>query len=159
MKMSIPNDVKCLMSILENNGFSVYVVCGCVRDTILGRPVHDWDICTSAKPDEIKNTFKNFKVIETGLKHGTLTILLNSVPYEITTYRVDGKYSDGRRPDDVRFTDNIIEDLQRRDFTMNAIAYNPNIGIIDPFNGIKDISSPQKTPNTALSPQIREETR
>ena len=140
-KIDIPSDANNLIHILQNNGHSAYVVGGCVRDSILGRVPHDWDICTSATPSEMMDIFSDKKIIETGLQHGTITIMENNVPYEITTYRIDGEYSDGRRPDNVRFTDDLVEDLKRRDFTMNAIAYNDEDGLIDPFNGLSAIEN------------------
>lgn len=112
---------------------------GAVRDSILNRPVHDWDICTSATPSEMLEIFKDKKIIETGLQHGTVTVVVDGEPYEITTYRIDGIYSDNRRPDTVTFTDKLLEDLRRRDFTINAMAYNDEEGLIDPFNGMEDI--------------------
>lgn len=112
---------------------------GAVRDSILNRPVHDYDICTSATPSEMLEIFKDKKIIETGLQHGTVTVVVNGEPYEITTYRIDGVYSDNRRPDTVTFTDKLVEDLRRRDFTINAMAYNDEEGLIDPFNGMEDI--------------------
>ena len=110
-----------------------------MRDSILNRPVHDWDICTSATPSEMLEIFKDKKIIETGLQHGTVTVVVDGEPYEITTYRIDGIYSDNRRPDTVTFTDKLVEDLRRRDFTINAMAYNDEEGLIDPFNGMEDI--------------------
>lgn len=115
------------------------MVGGCVRDSVLGRKPHDYDICTSATPDEILKVFPNEEIIPTGLQHGTVTILINKEPFEVTTYRIDGDYSDNRRPDNVTFTKNLVEDLRRRDFTINAMAYNPRICLIDPFNGLEDI--------------------
>ena len=115
------------------------MVGGCVRDSILGRTPHDWDICTSATPNEMLEIFKDRKVIETGLQHGTITVVVNGESYEVTTYRIDGIYSDNRRPDSVTFTDKLVEDLRRRDFTINAMAYNDDEGLIDPFDGLKDI--------------------
>lgn len=115
------------------------MVGGCVRDSILGRKPHDYDICTSATPDEILEAFPFEEIIPTGLQHGTVTILINGTPFEVTTFRIDGTYSDNRRPDSVEFTHSLIEDLKRRDFTINAIAYNPKTGLIDPFNGMEDI--------------------
>ncbi len=138
-KINIPPDANYLIHTLQNHGHSAYVVGGCVRDSILGRNPHDWDICTSATPSEMLEIFKDKKVIETGLQHGTITVVVNNEPYEITTYRIDGVYSDNRRPDSVTFTDKLIEDLSRRDFTVNAIAYNDEEGLIDPFNGLEDI--------------------
>lgn len=138
-KINIPKDANDLIFILQSYGHSAYVVGGCVRDSILGRTPHDWDICTSATPSEMLYIFRNKKVIETGLQHGTITVVVNGEPYEITTYRIDGNYSDSRRPDTVTFTDNLIEDLKRRDFTINAMAYNDEYGLIDPFGGMEDI--------------------
>lgn len=138
-KINIPEDANELIHTLQNNGHSAYIVGGCVRDSILGRTPHDYDICTSATPSEMLEIFKDKKIIETGLQHGTVTIVVNGEPYEITTYRIDGIYSDNRRPDTVTFTDKLVEDLRRRDFTINAMAYNDEEGLIDPFNGMRDI--------------------
>lgn len=138
-KINIPADANELIHTLQNNGYSAYIVGGCVRDSILGKTPHDWDICTSATPSEMLKIFKDRKIIETGLQHGTVTIVVNGEPYEITTYRIDGIYSDNRRPDTVTFTDKLVEDLRRRDFTINAMAYNDEEGLIDPFNGMQDI--------------------
>ena len=138
-KINIPADANELIHTLQNNGHSAYIVGGCVRDSILGRTPHDWDICTSATPSEMLEIFKDKKIIETGLQHGTVTVVVNGEPYEITTYRIDGIYSDNRRPDAVTFTDKLVEDLRRRDFTINAMAYNDEEGLIDPFNGMEDI--------------------
>ena len=138
-KISIPADANKLIHTLQNNGHSAYIVGGCVRDSILGRTPHDWDICTSATPSEMLEIFKDKKIIETGLQHGTVTVVVNGESYEITTYRIDGIYSDNRRPDTVTFTDKLVEDLRRRDFTINAMAYNDEEGLIDPFNGMEDI--------------------
>lgn len=139
MNIKIPKDVQELLKTLHNNGYSAYVCGGAVRDSILKRPIHDWDICTSATPNEMLEIFKDRRVIETGLQHGTITIVINGEPYEVTTYRIDGVYSDNRRPDSVTFTDKLVEDLRRRDFTINAMAYNDDEGLIDPFDGLKDI--------------------
>ena len=139
LKINIPADVNELIHTLQNNGHSAYIVGGCVRDSILGRTPHDYDICTSAIPSEMLEIFKDKKIIETGLQHGTVTVVVNGEPYEITTYRIDGIYSDNRRPDAVTFTDKLVEDLRRRDFTINAMAYNDEEGLIDPFNGMEDI--------------------
>lgn len=138
-KINIPANANELIHTLQNNGHSAYIVGGCVRDSILGRTPHDWDICTSATPSEMLEIFKDRKIIETGLQHGTVTVVVNGEPFEITTYRIDGIYSDNRRPDTVTFTDKLVEDLQRRDFTINAMAYNDEEGLIDPFNGMQDI--------------------
>lgn len=137
--LTLPSEVNQILKILTDRGYEAYVVGGCVRDSIIGRSPHDWDICTSAKPDEVIEIFKDYKVIETGLQHGTVTVMLNHISFEITTYRVDGVYSDNRRPDSVEFTTDIKEDLSRRDFTINAMAFSPKYGLIDPFNGMYDI--------------------
>lgn len=137
--IEVPAPVNFIIQKLERCGYEAYMVGGCVRDSVLGRKPHDYDICTSATPNEILKTFPNEEIIPTGLQHGTVTILINKEPFEVTTYRVDGDYSDNRRPDNVTFTKNLVEDLRRRDFTINAMAYNPRIGLIDPFNGMKDI--------------------
>ena len=139
IKINIPADANELIHTLQNNGHSAYIVGGCVRDSILGRTPHDWDICTSATPSEMLEIFKDRKIIETGLQHGTVTVVVNGEPYECTTFRIDGIYSDNRRPDTVTFTDKLVEDLRRRDFTINAMAYNDEEGLIDPFNGMEDI--------------------
>lgn len=137
--IEVPEDVQSIFRLLESHGYEAYMVGGCVRDSMLGISPHDYDICTSAKPDEIMEVFKRNKIVLTGLKHGTVTVVLSEKPCDITTYRIDGKYSDGRRPDAVAFTDSLIEDLRRRDFTINAMAYNPKTGLIDPFGGQEDI--------------------
>ena len=139
IKINIPSDANEIIHTLQNYGHSAYVVGGCVRDSIIDRPIHDWDICTSATPNEMLEIFKDRRVIETGLQHGTITIVINGESYEVTTYRIDGIYSDNRRPDSVTFTDKLVEDLRRRDFTINAMAYNDTEGLIDPFDGLKDI--------------------
>lgn len=139
IKINIPADANELIHTLQNNGHSAYIVGGCVRDSILGRTPHDYDICTSATPSEMLEIFKDKKIIETGLQHGTVTVVVNGEPYECTTFRIDGIYSDNRRPDTVTFTDKLVEDLRRRDFTINAMAYNDEEGLIDPFNGMQDI--------------------
>lgn len=141
MKIKIPKDVIEIIDNIYINGFEAYIVGGCVRDSIIGQKPNDYDITTSAKPNEIMDIFKNEKIIETGIKHGTITLIKNYEEYEITTYRIDGEYKDNRRPEDVEFTKNIIEDLKRRDFTINAIAYNDKIGIVDKFGGIDDIKN------------------
>lgn len=140
IEIKMPEEAEKAINILEDCGHEAYVVGGCVRDAILGSVPSDWDITTSALPDEILNCFKNFRTINTGLKHGTVTVVINKMNLEITTYRIDGKYSDNRRPDEVKFTDKIAMDLKRRDFTMNALAYNKK-GIVDLFGGIEDIKN------------------
>ena len=137
--IKLPNQVSDIINRLDEYGYVAYVVGGCLRDGILGKTPHDWDICTSATPDKVIEIFSDTEVIPTGLQHGTVTIILDHTPYEVTTFRIDGNYSDNRRPDDVKFTTNIIDDLSRRDFTINAMAYNPKTGLIDPFGGRKDI--------------------
>lgn len=137
--IEVPAPVNYIIQELEKCGYEAYMVGGCVRDSVLGRKPHDYDICTSATPDEILQAFPYEEIIPTGLQHGTVTILINKEPFEVTTYRIDGDYSDNRRPDNVTFTKNLVEDLRRRDFTINAMAYNPKIGLIDPFNGMEDI--------------------
>lgn len=136
----IPAAPKMLMQILIDAGYQAYVVGGCVRDSLLGKVPHDWDICTDALPEQMQKCFKEYRVIETGLKHGTLTVMDDDVGYEITTFRVDGDYSDHRHPDSVKFVGNLKEDLQRRDFTMNAMAADMSGKIIDYFNGMSDLS-------------------
>ncbi len=138
MRLTLPKPVEAVLSRLENAGFSAYAVGGCVRDHVLGFTPHDYDICTSATPERMQEVFKGERTIETGLKHGTLTVLLFGMPLEITTFRVDGAYSDGRHPDSVRFTARVEDDLSRRDFTINAMAYSPKAGLVDPFGGQED---------------------
>lgn len=137
MMISLPYDVKEIISKLNNEGFEAYAVGGCVRDSILGRIPNDWDITTSANPMEVKRIFK--RTVDTGLKHGTVTVLMGSEGYEVTTYRIDGEYEDGRHPKEVAFTSNLKEDLLRRDFTINAMAYNDTDGLVDIFGGMEDI--------------------
>lgn len=136
--MQIPEEPKRLMKMLMDAGYEAFVVGGCVRDSLIGRTPHDWDICTNALPDQMKEVFSDFRVLDTGLKHGTLTVLLEN-PYEITTYRKDGDYSDHRHPDQVEFVSSLKEDLSRRDFTINAMAANINGEIIDYFDGQHDL--------------------
>lgn len=140
MKISIPDDVNLIIKTLQDNGFDTYIVGGCVRDSLLGISPKDWDVCTSALPEEIKKCFENFKTIDVGEKHGTIGVVVNDSIYEVTTFRIDGEYCDNRHPDNVEFTSDIIKDLSRRDFTINAMAYNDNKGLIDPFNGVKDLN-------------------
>lgn len=139
LKIEIPSGANEIIHSLQNNGYEAFLVGGCVRDSILGRPIHDYDITTSATPDEMMEMFKDKRIIETGLQHGTITIVIDGEPYEVTTYRIDGNYSDSRRPDKVTFTKSLEEDLKRRDFTINAMAYNDEVGLVDPFNGMEDI--------------------
>lgn len=134
-KIDIPKGAKQIISELERCRWDAYVVGGCVRDSLLGIKPHDWDACTNAKPDEIEECFSDFHIIETGLKHGTLTVIADDESFEITTFREDGQYSDSRHPDSVTFSDNLQRDLSRRDFTINAMAYNDKVGLVDPFGG------------------------
>ena len=138
--MKLPCSVSDLISRLEQAGFSAYAVGGCVRDTLMGRQPHDWDLCTSATPEEMQEVFRGEHLVETGLKHGTLTVVLNHIPYEVTTFRTEGAYSDHRHPDSVSFVKDIEGDLSRRDFTINAMAYSPRTGIVDLFGGEMDLS-------------------
>ena len=139
--LNIPNKVDKILRMLTRAGFDAYVVGGCVRDILMGRKPHDWDITTSATPAETKECFKGYKVIETGIKHGTVTVLMDGEPFEITTFRSDGTYSDGRHPDSVSFSKDVTVDLARRDFTMNALAYSPSKGLIDEYGGLSDINN------------------
>lgn len=138
-KIQLPKTVKQILNRLSESGFEAYIVGGCVRDCIMGKEPNDWDITTSALPSEVKTVFENERLIETGVSHGTVTLILNNSPYEITTYRVDGNYTDSRHPESVTFTRSLKEDLKRRDFTINAIAYNDVEGIVDLFDGARDI--------------------
>ena len=140
-KLTLPPAVADLLHRLQAAGYSAYVVGGCVRDSILGLTPHDWDLCTSALPEQIQQVFQSFHTVETGLKHGTLTVIVDHIPYEITTFRVDGAYTDHRHPDSVSFVDDIKEDLARRDFTVNAMAWSPASGLADPFGGRSDLHS------------------
>lgn len=137
--MFVPEKAKELISMLENAGFEAFLVGGCVRDSLLGKIPNDYDITTSATPEEMKIVFKNEHVIETGIKHGTLTVLREGEPFEITTFRVDGKYSDNRHPEKVEFTRSLENDLSRRDFTVNALAYSEKTGVVDLFGGVSDL--------------------
>ena len=133
----LPEKVNTIIITLQNAGFEAYVVGGCVRDSILGRQPEDWDITTSATPGETKALFE--KTFDTGIKHGTVTILLDREGFEVTTYRIDGKYEDNRHPKEVTFTRSLKEDLLRRDFTINAMAYNEKEGLVDIFGGLTDL--------------------
>ena len=132
--MKIPKEISCLLDRLESKGFEAFVVGGCVRDGLLGVTPYDWDVCTSAYPEEVQSVFPDYFVIPTGLKHGTVTVISGEMQVEITTYRQDGEYLDKRHPESVRFTPDIRKDLERRDFTINAMAYSPKAGLID-FSG------------------------
>lgn len=139
MNISIPSNVERILNMLADKGFEAYIVGGCVRDSLMGITPHDYDITTNAMPYEIKEVFKDFKLIETGISHGTIAVICDGLPYEITTYRIDGKYNDNRHPEQVIFVSEIKKDLSRRDFTINAMAYNSKNGLIDAFDGKKDI--------------------
>lgn len=137
MNFQIPSKVETIINILETAGFEAYAVGGCVRDTLLGRTPNDWDITTSARPEQVKELFH--RTVDTGLAHGTVTVLMDKEGFEVTTYRVDGEYEDGRHPKEVTFTASLEEDLKRRDFTINAMAYNHRKGLVDLFDGQKDL--------------------
>lgn len=137
--MELPFQIAEILERLEGAGFSAFVVGGCVRDSIMGKTPHDYDITTSALPNEVERVFGGSRVIETGIKHGTVTLLYKGQSIEITTFRVDGEYADGRHPNSVTFSCDIRDDLSRRDFTMNGIAFNPKTGFVDPFGGENDI--------------------
>jgi len=141
MKFEIPSGAENILRTLTGAGHEAYLVGGCVRDLLRGVEPHDWDICTSAHPEETEGCFAGQRILETGLKHGTITILADGEPYEITTYRTEGPYSDSRRPDYVRFVSSLEADLARRDFTMNAIAMDLDGRLRDPFGGAEDIRS------------------
>jgi tRNA nucleotidyltransferase (CCA-adding enzyme) len=139
LRLKLPARVNFIIDILRRHGYEAYAVGGCVRDLILAKEPEDWDITTSATPEEVKTVFR--RTVDTGIEHGTVTVLLEDEHFEITTYRIDGKYSDGRHPDDVRFTPSLKEDLKRRDFTINAMAYNEKLGLVDLYGGMKDLQS------------------
>ena len=141
LTINLPADVAVLLTMLRDAGYPAYAVGGCVRDALLGIEPHDWDICTSALPAQMQQVFRGLHTVETGLKHGTLTVVVSHVPYEITTFRVDGAYTDHRHPDTVSFVDNIAEDLSRRDFTVNAMAWSPDAGLVDLFGGREDLAA------------------
>lgn len=137
MKIELPQSVEMIIGKLNKSGYEAYAVGGCVRDAILGREPEDWDITTSAKPEVVKAIFA--KTIDTGLQHGTVTIIDQHVGYEVTTYRIDGEYEDNRHPKEVTYTTSLSEDLKRRDFTINAMAYHPTTGMVDLFGGLEDL--------------------
>lgn len=143
IKIHMPEEVKQILKAFYQVGYATYIVGGCVRDSLLNRSIHDWDLCTKATPNQMINVCNafGFRYIPTGIKHGTITILINNQSFEITTFRIDGDYSDNRHPDAVEFTTSLKEDLSRRDFTINSMAYNDDIGLIDPFNGQRDIQN------------------
>ena len=137
--MDIPGFAQAALRLLNEAGYEAYLVGGCVRDAIMGIAPKDYDVTTSALPKETKGVFRDFHVIETGIKHGTVTVMVDKEPIEITTYRIDENYVDNRHPENVRFTRSLKEDMARRDFTMNAIAYNPACGLVDYYGGLEDI--------------------
>ena len=139
MKIQLPEKVNTIIHTLQEHGYEAYAVGGCVRDSILGRVPDDWDITTSATPLETKSLFA--KTFDTGIEHGTITVLMDKDAFEVTTYRVDGKYEDSRHPSEVTFTRSLSEDLLRRDFTINAMAYNENEGLVDIFGGMQDLEN------------------
>ena len=139
--IEIPSYARSVVDKLERFGFEAYVVGGCVRDSLLGLTPKDWDVCTNATPQEVLRVFRNQPVIKTGLKHGTVTVMVNREPVEVTTFRIDGEYSDNRHPDRVIFVSRVEEDLARRDFTINAMAYNPGRGLVDAFGGQEDLAA------------------
>lgn len=153
MNIQLPPEITYALERIQQAGFEAFIVGGCVRDALLGRDIHDYDITTSALPSQVLQLFSSFTLIQTGLTHGTITVIINHMPIEITTYRIDGAYTDHRHPDGVLFTRNLIEDLKRRDFTINALAYNPKTGIIDYFSGKEDIQN--KIIRTVGNPEDR----
>lgn len=137
--MKIPGNVERIIRTLNDHGYEAYAVGGCVRDALLDRKPGDWDITTSARPQEVKELFR--RTIDTGIQHGTVTVMMDRTGYEVTTYRIDGEYEDGRHPKQVEFTSSLIEDLKRRDFTINAMAYSHETGIVDEFGGVEDLNA------------------
>lgn len=141
MTMDMPKNVDIAINLLQSAGFEAYAVGGCVRDSLLGKTPNDWDITTSAKPEDMKSVFINFHCIDTGIKHGTVTVVIDGEPLEITTFRLDGEYEDNRHPKSVTFTSNLGADLGRRDFTVNAMAYSKKTGTVDLFGGQNDLKN------------------
>lgn len=139
VNIKLPASVEFILRRLKNAGFEAYIVGGCVRDSLMGIEPHDWDICTSARPEETIRVFDDFKIVPTGLKHGTVSVMVANVLYEITTFRSDGEYSDNRHPDSVSFVKDLKTDLSRRDFTMNAMAYCYDTGLVDLYGGAEDV--------------------
>ena len=139
VQIRLPEKVKKILKKLQEEGYEAYAVGGCVRDSLLGRVPDDWDITTSAKPMEIKEIFE--RTIDTGIQHGTVTVLMEHECFEVTTYRIDGEYTDNRHPKEVVFTSKLKEDLRRRDFTINAMAYNETQGMVDEFDGMGDLET------------------
>lgn len=139
--MDMPKNVDIAINLLQSAGFEAYAVGGCVRDSLLGKTPNDWDITTSAKPEDMKSVFADFHCIDTGIKHGTVTVVIDGEPLEITTFRLDGEYEDNRHPKSVTFTSNLGADLGRRDFTVNAMAYSKKTGTVDLFGGQNDLKN------------------
>ena len=139
VRIQLPYEVEWVIGKIRDAGYEAFAVGGCVRDTLLGRTPEDWDVTTSARPEAVKAIFE--RTVDTGLQHGTVTVLKNRKGYEVTTYRIDGEYHDGRHPDSVEFTPNLLEDLKRRDFTINAMAYSHETGIVDEFGGMEDLKA------------------
>ncbi len=137
MKIKMPENAKLILDTIHKAGFEAYIVGGCVRDAVLGKEPSDWDITTNALPGDVKKLFR--RTIDTGIEHGTVTVMLGKEGYEVTTYRIDGKYEDSRHPSEVTFTRDLVEDMRRRDFTINAMAYNDEEGLVDHFGGIDDL--------------------
>lgn len=137
MRIQLPEKVKFIIDTITKAGFEAYAVGGCIRDSILDRTPNDWDVTTSATPQQVKSLFR--RTIDTGIQHGTVTVMLDKEGFEVTTYRIDGEYEDSRHPKEVIFTPNLVEDLKRRDFTINAMAYNDEAGLVDVFGGLEDI--------------------
>lgn len=152
MTINLPSEVSLILDLFKNSGYEAFCVGGAVRDSLMGITPGDWDITTNATPEETARIFKDFRIIETGLRHGTVTVIMNKKPFEITTYRIDGEYEDNRHPHNVTFTRKLKDDLARRDFTVNAIAYNPETGVVDFYGGqdhiynsiIKTVGDPDK---------------
>jgi len=141
MKINLPPKVRYIINKIYENNYEAYIVGGCVRDAILGFEPNDYDITTSASPDIVKKIFKDFKCIETGIEHGTISVLIEDEIFEITTYRIEGEYKDHRRPENVEFTGKLEEDLKRRDFTINAMVYNEKKELVDLFGGKEDLNN------------------
>ena len=141
IRIQIPEKANHIISVLTEAGFEAYVVGGCVRDAILGRAAADWDITTNARPEQVKALFP--RTLDTGLQHGTVTVMQGREGFEVTTYRIDGEYLDGRHPEKVTFTPSLLEVLKRREFTVTAMAYNDREGLVDAFDGLGDLKRGQ----------------
>ena len=150
--MYLPKNIRTCIDARETAGFAAYAVGGCVRDSLLGLDPHDYDLCTAATPEQIKQVFSKHRLVLSGEKHGTVSVILEQ-PVEITTFRTEGSYTDSRHPDWVRFVTHIDADLSRRDFTVNAMAYSPTRGFADPFGGREDLQS--KTLRAVGDPKLR----